>query len=32
DDIDLQRKIGVMSPPDSLVSVFSELRAQKDRF
>lgn len=32
DDIDLQRKIGAMSPPESLVSVFSELRAQKDRF
>ncbi|MFA3780064.1 hydroxyacylglutathione hydrolase [Yersinia sp. 1652 StPb PI] len=32
DDIDLQRKIGVISPPDSLASVFSELRAQKDRF
>ncbi|MFW5391803.1 hydroxyacylglutathione hydrolase [Yersinia sp. 2544 StPb PI] len=32
DDIDLQRKIGVISPPASLASVFSELRAQKDRF
>ncbi|CNI17571.1 hydroxyacylglutathione hydrolase [Yersinia intermedia] len=31
-DIDLQRKIGVISPPSSLASVFSELRAQKDRF
>ncbi|MFW5386939.1 hydroxyacylglutathione hydrolase [Yersinia sp. 2542 StPb PI] len=31
-DIDLQRKIGVISPSDSLASVFSELRAQKDRF
>ncbi|CND12643.1 putative hydroxyacylglutathione hydrolase [Yersinia frederiksenii] len=31
-DVDLQRKIGVVSPPESLVSVFSELRAQKDRF
>jgi hydroxyacylglutathione hydrolase len=31
-DIDLQRKIGVISPPSSLASVFSELRSQKDRF
>ncbi|CNL37912.1 hydroxyacylglutathione hydrolase [Yersinia massiliensis] len=31
-DIDLQREIGVSSPPSSLASVFSELRARKDRF
>ncbi|MEY4921481.1 MAG: hypothetical protein RLY17_198 [Pseudomonadota bacterium] len=31
-DIDLQRKIGVISPPESLASVFSELRARKDLF
>ncbi|CFQ39969.1 MULTISPECIES: hydroxyacylglutathione hydrolase [Yersinia] len=31
-DVDLQREIGVISPPDTLVSVFSELRARKDRF
>ncbi|CNI19541.1 hydroxyacylglutathione hydrolase [Yersinia pekkanenii] len=31
-DIDLQRKLSVISPPSSLASVFSELRAQKDRF
>lgn len=31
-DIDLQRKIGVISPPESLASVFSELRAKKDIF
>ncbi|MBE7751040.1 hydroxyacylglutathione hydrolase [Yersinia pestis] len=31
-DIDLQRKIGTTSPPDSLVSVFCELRSRKDSF
>ncbi|AHG21325.1 hydroxyacylglutathione hydrolase [Chania multitudinisentens RB-25] len=31
-DIDLQKEIGVSSPPHSLHSVFSELRRRKDNF
>ncbi|WON76366.1 hydroxyacylglutathione hydrolase [Serratia sp. UGAL515B_01] len=31
-DHDLQKKIGVYSPPQTLHSVFSELRLRKDRF
>ncbi|WP_289628405.1 hydroxyacylglutathione hydrolase C-terminal domain-containing protein, partial [Escherichia coli] len=31
-DADLQKKLGFNSPPESLHSVFSELRLRKDNF